>query len=183
MHRRTLLLASATLAAGCASTPDPEKAEARREDIDRQVASALAELFASTPQAQAFAEAAQGVLVFPQVFTAGLLVGGSFGHGALRKGGANVGYYSLTSGSVGLLAGAQTRTLFVFFMSPAAMDRFQQSSGWTFGGDASAVVLDAGAMARLDRRNAPEIVALARNQQGFMANFSLDGTRVRRLAI
>jgi len=183
MFRRTLLVASAALATGCATPPSPEQAEARREDIDRQVASAMAELFAGTPEAQAFAEAARGVLVFPQVFTAGLLVGGSHGHGALRKGGTNVGYYSLTSGSVGLLAGAQTRTLFVFFMTPAALDRFEQSSGWTFGGDASAVVLDAGAMARLDRRNSPEIVALVRNQQGFMANFSLDGTRVRRLNI
>jgi len=182
MQRRILLAAGAALAAGCSTTPDPAKAEARREDIDRQVDSAMAELLANTPGAREFVDAAQGVLVFPQVFTAGFLVGGSHGFGALRKGGTTAGYFSLAGGSVGLLAGAQTRTLFIFFLTPAALGRLQQSE-WTLGGNASAVVLDAGAIARLDRRNAPEIVALVRNQQGFMANLSLDGTRIRPLAI
>ena len=125
----------------------------------------------------------EAVLVFPEVFTAGLLVGGSHGHGALRKGNTTTGYYTLNSGSVGLLAGAATRTLYVFFMTQDALTRFQQSNGWTIGGDASVVMVDAGAMSRLDKGNAPAIFALVRNQQGFLANLSLDGTKISKLKI
>ena len=104
-------------------------------------------------------------------------------HRTLRKGNSTLGYYSLNSGSVGLLAGAQTRTLYVFFMTPQALQRFEQSDGWTIGGDASVAVVDAGAMARLDTGNSPTIIGLVRNQQGFMANLSLDGTKISRLKI
>jgi len=184
LPRRSMLIAGAALAAGgCASSTDPAQASAKRREIDTQVDSALGALFTGAPGARAVATAAEAVLVFPEVFTAGLLVGGSHGNGALRKGNTTLGYYSLNSGSVGLLAGAQTRTLYVFFMTPQALQRFEQSDGWTIGGDASVAVMDAGAMARLDKGNSPTIIGLVRNQQGFMANLSLDGTKVSRLKI
>ena len=184
LPRRSMLIAGAALAVGgCASSGDPAQASATRREIDTQVDSALGALFTGAPGARAVATAAEAVLVFPEVFTAGLLVGGSHGNGALRKGNSTLGYYSLNSGSVGLLAGAQTRTLYVFFMTPQALQRFEQSDGWTIGGDASVAVVDAGAMARLDKGNSPTIIGLVRNQQGFMANLSLDGTKISRLKI
>ncbi|MBC5783834.1 hypothetical protein H8N03_12835 [Ramlibacter sp. USB13] len=182
--RRLLLLAgAATAVAGCATKPDAAQAAARRSDIDRQVDAALADLYANAPGARAVAANAQAMLVFPEVFTAGFLVGGSHGYGALRRGNTSTGYYSLNSGSVGLLAGAQTRTMFIFFMTQDALNRFLQSDGWTVGGDASVVLVDAGGMARLDKGNSPAILGLVRNQQGFMANVSLDGTKIGRLQI
>lgn len=183
IHRRLMLLAGAALAAGCTSTNDPAQASAKRREIDTKVDSALGDLFVNARNAREFYNAAAGVLVFPDVLTAGLVVGGSHGHGALRKGNEGKGYFTLNSGSVGLLAGAQTRTLYVFFMTQAALDRFLASDGWTMGGDASAVVMDAGAMARLDKGTSPSIIALVRNQQGFMGNLSLDGTKISRLKL
>lgn len=183
MLRRTMLLAAAGLATACSSPPDAAQASAKRREIDVAVDSALGDLFTNVNGARAIANEAQGILVFPEVFTAGLLVGGSHGHGALRKGTQTLGYYALNSGSVGLLAGAQTRTLYVIFVTPEAMNRFLNSDGWTVGGDASVVVVEAGAMARLDKGNRPAIIALARNQQGFMASFSLDGTKISKLRI
>lgn len=183
MLRRTILLAGAGLAAGCAAPPDAAQASAKRREIDVAVDSALGDLFTNVDGARVIANEAQGILVFPEVFTAGLLVGGSHGHGALRKGTQTLGYYALNSGSVGLLAGAQTRTLYVIFVTPEAMNRFLNSDGWTMGGDASVVVVEAGAMSRLDKGNRPSIIALARNQQGFMASFSLDGTKISKLKI
>lgn len=182
-RRNILVAAGAAFVAACASTPDAGKAAATRREIDTQVDSALGDLFTNAPGSREVFNTAQGVLVFPQVFTAGFIVGGSHGHGAMRKGNTTLGYYSLNSGSVGLLAGAQTRTLYIFFMTPAAMAKFQQSDGWTAGGDASVVVMDAGAMARLDQGNRPEVLGLVRNQEGFMANLSLDGTKISRLAV
>jgi lipid-binding SYLF domain-containing protein len=183
MLRRTMLLAGAGLVAGCASSTDPAQASARRREIDVAVDSALGDLFTNVQGARAVVAESQGILVFPEVFTAGLLVGGSHGHGALLKGTQTLGYYALNSGSVGLLAGAQTRTLYVIFVTPEAMNRFLASDGWTMGGDASVVVVDAGAMSRLDKGNRPSIIGLARNQQGFMASFSLDGTKISKLKI
>lgn len=188
MLRRTILLAGAGVAgaglvAGCSSTPDAAQASAKRREIDTAVDSALGDLYTNVAGARAIVGESQGILVFPEVFTAGLLVGGSHGHGALRKGTQTMGYYALNSGSVGLLAGAQTRTLYVIFVTPEAMNRFLASDGFTMGGDASVVVMDAGAMSRLDKGNRPAIIGLARNQQGIMANFSLDGTKISKLRI
>ena len=179
-----LIAGAAALAAGCASsTPDPGKESTERRKIDVQVDSALGELFTNAPGARELANKSASILVFPEVFTAGLLVGGSHGHGALRKGTTTTtGYYALNVGSVGLLAGAATRTLYIFFMTQEALNRFQQSEGWTIGGDASVVVLDSGAMSRLGR-DAPAIFGLVRNQQGFLANLSLDGTKISKLKI
>ena len=183
IQRRHIMLAGAALVAGCSSVSDPAKASAERREIDTRVDSALGDLYTNASGTRELASASHGILVFPQVVTVGLLVGGSHGNGALRQGNNTVGYYSLNSGSVGLLAGAQERTLFVFFMTQDALDRFLQSDGWTIGGDASAVVVDAGAMARFDKANTPPVVGLVRNQQGLMANLSLDGTKITPLAI
>ena len=114
----------------------PDHSSATRREIDTKVDSALGDLFTNAPGSRRLFDSAQGVLIFPEVLTAGFIVGGSHGNGALRKGNATLGYYSLNSGSVGLLAGAQSRTLYMFFMTPAALARFQQSDGWTAGGDA-----------------------------------------------
>jgi lipid-binding SYLF domain-containing protein len=183
VQRRLVLLAGTALVAACSTTPDAAQASAKRREIDVQVDGALGQLFTNAPGARQMASNSEGFLVFPEVFTAGLLVGGSHGTGALRKGANSLGYYSVSSGSVGLLAGAQTRTLFVFFMTPAGLARFQQSDGWTIGGDASVAVMDAGAMGRLDKGAGPAIIGLVRNQQGLMANLSLDGTKISRLQI
>jgi len=179
--RRLVLLAGAALAAGCASVSDPGKDAAKRKEIDASVDDSLKDLFASAPDAHKVADRAQAVLVFPKVITAGLFVGGSYGDGSLRKGGSTVGYYSVAGGSVGLLAGAQSRTMFLFFMTPKALGDFEGSSGWTVGGNASAVVVDAGAMARMDMSKTPDVIAMVRDQQGLMASLSLDGTKITKL--
>ena len=183
IQRRPLLLAGAALVAGCSSTSDPAKASATRREIDMQVDLALGDLYTGVPGSRAVSDSAQALLVFPEVLTAGFVVGGSHGHGALRKGATTLAYYTLNSGSVGLLAGAQKRTLYLFFMTEDALNRFSRSDGWTAGGDASIVVLDAGAMARFDKGRSPAILGAVRSQQGLMASFSMDGTKISRLVV
>src|SRR4030095_5689908 len=116
MDRRNLLLLSgAALFAACSSTPPTaEEAASKRREIDSGVTSALADL-STNASARQMAGMAKGILVFPKVVTAGLGIGGSYGQGALRKGAATAGYYSISSGSVGLLAGAQNKTMYVLF--------------------------------------------------------------------
>jgi lipid-binding SYLF domain-containing protein len=180
MRRRYLLVAATSLLAACSSNPlaDPS---AKRREIDASVDNALAELF-QTAGARELADKAQGILVIPKVVSAGFVVGGSYGEGALRKGRLTSGYYSVGSGSVGLLAGAQSKAIYVLFMTQDALQKFEASSGWTVGADASVVVLEAGAEARVDTKTAQApIIGFVRNQQGLMANVSFDGTRFNRL--
>jgi lipid-binding SYLF domain-containing protein len=61
--------------------------------IDRDVDSALQKLYAQTPAAKELSKIAKGILVFPSIIKGGLIVGGQYGEGALRKGGKTVGYY------------------------------------------------------------------------------------------
>ncbi len=76
-------------------------------EIDRDVDSAIEKLFAASPAAKELSKVSKGILVFPSVIKAGLIIGGQYGKGALRVGGKTVGYYSTAAASYGLQAGAQ----------------------------------------------------------------------------
>jgi lipid-binding SYLF domain-containing protein len=175
------LTAAALVRAGCASTTvDPA---AKRREIDGKVDNALAELQRSA-SVKELVDRAAGVLVVPDVVTAGFIVGGSYGQGALRKKGQTAGYYSLGAGSAGLLAGAQSKSVFMLFMTEEALRKFEQSNGWTVGGDASVALVNVGADGRVDTQTArSEVIGLVRNQSGFMANLSLEGTKFNRLQL
>ena len=184
-RRQLLLIAGAALAAGCSSTPTgPADAGAKRREIDAGVDNALADLYANAKGARQLASTAKGVLVFPKVVSAGFIVGGSYGQGALRKGTTTAGYYSVGAGSVGLLAGAQSKAMYLLFMTQEALSKFEASDGWTVGADASVVVLDAGAEVRGDTQTAQApVIGYVRGQSGFMANLSIDGTKFNKLKL
>ena len=67
------------------------------------------------------------------------------GKGALRVHGANAGYYSVGSVSVGFQAGAQSKAVIILFMTHDALEKFRNSSGWTAGADASVAIMKVGA--------------------------------------
>ena len=77
--------------------------------IDRESAEALIEFKEEVNGADIFLDQAAGYLVFPRVLKAGLGVGGETGEGSLVIGGKTVDYFRITSGSIGLQAGAQAR--------------------------------------------------------------------------
>ncbi|HEY6512254.1 MAG TPA: YSC84-related protein [Burkholderiaceae bacterium] len=186
MKRRNLLLACGTGWIAACSTPGEGTADpaAKRRAIDTEVDVALADLYAAHPGSRDLASKAQGILVFPKVISAGFVVGGSYGQGALRKGGATAGYYSVGAGSVGLLAGAQTKAMVLLFMTQEALQKFEASNGWTAGADASVAMMDEGAAARVDTRTATApIVGFVRSTAGLMANLSLDGTKFNKLQL
>ena len=125
---------------------------------------------------------ARGVLVFPSVLEAGFIVGASRGQGALRVGGKTKSYHATTSGSFGLQAGAQSTAVFLLFMTDDALKRFQNSSGWTVGADASVTLLSVGASAQVTTATAQQpVIGYVLSNRGLMAGITLDGTRITRL--
>lgn len=185
MDKRSFLACGllAVLATACSSTSTSSgDAAAKRSSIDASVDSAMSRLHAQVPGSRELAAKAKGVLVFPSVVSAGLGVGGSYGQGALRVGGRSVGYYSTTAASVGLLAGADSKAVFLLFMTQDALDKFRASNGWTAGADASVTMMKTGASAAIDTQTAQQpVVGFALSNAGLMANLSLDGTKVSKL--
>ena len=91
-------------------------------------------------------------------------------------------YYSTTSGSIGLQAGADSRAIFILFMTDAALDKFRHSNGWTAGADANVSMIKSGASAGVDTTTAnQEVVGYALTNAGLMANLTVDGTKINRL--
>ena len=186
MNRRDLLLvAGASLAAGCTTTSgDTADPAAKRRAINAGVHSALTKLYGQVPESRELARKARGILVFPDVVSAGFVVGGTYGEGALRKGDATAAYYSVGAASVGLLAGAQSKAMYLLFMTQDALQKFEASEGWTAGADASVAVANVGADAHVDSKTAQApIVGFVLTNAGLMANLSIDGTKFTRLKL
>jgi lipid-binding SYLF domain-containing protein len=122
------------------------------------------------------------LLVFPRVLAGGLVVGAEYGKGALMVQGANAGYYSIGSLSVGMQAGAQSKAVVILFMNQAALTRFRNSKGWSAGADASVALVKVGANGAVDTTTAANPVqAFVLTNAGLMANLNLEGTKISRL--
>lgn len=189
MDKRTFLAAGASLAAlsvlstACTTTGgasgDPD---ARRRTINADVDNAVSRLYREAAGSQELVARSAGMLVFPSVVSGGFIVAGSHGQGALRKAGKTAGYYSISAASVGLTAGGQSRALFILFMTPEALKRFEASSGWTAGVDANVTMISLGANARVNTQDVrQDVVGFALSNAGLMADLSVNGTRVNRL--
>jgi lipid-binding SYLF domain-containing protein len=194
MQRRTFLQKSATvltlpglMLAGCTANRNAgnEKAAGaadQRRSIDADVDGTIQRLYSTVSGSRELVAKSRGVLVFPSVIQAGFVVGVEHGKGALRVGGTSVGYYSTTSGSLGLQAGAQSKALIFLFLTQDALDKFRESDGWSAGADASVALVRMGANGLIDTTTAVKPVqAIVLTNAGLMANASLQGAKVSRL--
>lgn len=125
---------------------------------------------------------AAGALVFPSVFKAGFGIGGEYGEGALVINGKIVDYYNTAAASIGFQLGVQKKTIILLFMDKKELKKFQYSSGWKVGADASVAVIAVGADGSIDtaKTNKP-IVAFVFDQKGLMYNLSLEGAKITKI--
>jgi lipid-binding SYLF domain-containing protein len=151
-------------------------------EIDAGVKAARAQCVAQIQGCKAAAEKAQGMLVFPEITKAAIGVGGSYGEGALLVGDKTAGYYSTASASVGLQLGAQKYAQIIMFMTPEALDKFRNSSGWEAGANAQVTMIDQGKAADISSvmANNP-VLAFVFGQQGLMGDLSIQGTKITKL--
>ncbi len=150
--------------------------------IDASVADTLQQFTAANPQNAVLLRKAVGVLVFPHITKAGVGIGGEHGDGALLKGGATAGYYSLTSGSVGATLGAGQRSEVLLFMTPEALAKFESSKGYSLGVDAQVAVVSKGAGGGYDTETTRKpILGFVFDEKGLLGDISLSGSKIKRI--
>jgi len=161
--------------------PSPAKAGTAAE-IDGEVQKALSDLYAKSETAKDFGAVAKGILVFPDVYKAGFLVGAAFGDGALLKNGKTAGYYRTVEASYGLQAGIQSFGYALFFLQDSALEYLDKSEGWEIGVGQSLVVVDKGFGGSMTTTTAKDdIYAFFFDQKGLMAGLGLKGSKITRI--
>ncbi len=147
--------------------------------VDSKVTAALESLYKQVPEAKDLAKTSKGILVFPEVLKAGLIVGAQGGNGALRADGKTKGYYQTASLSAGLQAGAQKFGYAMFFQTDEALAFLDRSGGWEIGTGPNITVVDRGAAASLTTTTTrDEIYVFFFDQKGLMAGIGLEGSRI-----
>ncbi len=148
-------------------------------EIEAKADAALEKLYAASSLAKELSGIAKGILVFPEVVKAGVLVGGQYGVGALREGGKTAGYYKTIAVSYGLQAGVQSFGYALVFMTQDALDYLKKSDGWEIGTGPTVVVADKGFSGSLSTTTAKEdIYAFFFDQKGLMAGLGLQGSKI-----
>ncbi|MFN4354788.1 YSC84-related protein [Parvibaculum sp.] len=183
MNRRTLYLVGIfAITALVAAAMFNRANAATTEDLERDAAQALELLYKNDPVALQVSKRAKAVLVFPNVVKAGLIFGGAYGEGVLKKGSKVDGYFNSFTGSWGLQAGAQSYSYAVFLMTDEAMEYLDSSRGWEIGVGPTVVVMDEGAAKNLSTSTMKDAAyAFIFNQQGLMAGISIEGTKITRI--
>lgn len=171
--RAILICVAASLGmAGVAAAADAKA-------IEQQARAALQSLYAGSPGAKALGEKSKGMVVFPNVVKAGLVVGGQSGDGVLLVGDKVAGVYNTSAVSVGAQAGAQTFGYGLFFMTDKALQDFRNSKNFQIGVGPSVVFLDAGAAKDLNTLTAKaDVYGITFDQKGLMAGMGLQGSKI-----
>ncbi len=156
---------------------------ASRQEIDAKATEALQRFYQHSSAGQELASRAAGVLIFPEVYKAGVGIGGEYGEGVLRVSGATVDYYSTAAASIGFQLGAQIKSQIILFMTAGALERFRRSEGWEAGVDGSVAIADMGVGGTIDSNTLQSpIIGFIFSNKGLMYNLTLEGTKFTRMA-
>ncbi len=171
----TILLVGAL--AACATQTESEKG-VERSTLVQQARASLTELYGLRQVAKTLSTDAQGVLVFPSIVSASLVVGGQTGDGVLFVDNQPVAYYDVSGLSFGFQAGGQAYSQVLMFMTPEALAKFRDGAGFEVGVDGGVTVVDADLATRLNTNNLQnDIVAFIFSGSGLAGGVALDGTK------
>lgn len=153
-----------------------------KDEIDAKVQEAVRDFYKHTSAGKRLAQKASGMLVFPEVFKAGIGIGGEYGEGALLIKGKTAGYYSTAAASIGFQLGAQVKSQVILFMNAKALKHFRSSEGWKAGVDGSVALATLGAGGELSTETAKQpIIGFIFSNKGLMYNLTFEGSKITRL--
>lgn len=179
----TIIVAIVVLLGACSYTGRPTISNDTQTELVRQARASLEDLYKVTPEAKELRGQAKGILVFPDVLKAGLMVGGSGGNGVLFSPNGHVmGYYNVASVSFGLQAGAQTFGEAMFMMTSEALSYLDRSDGWSIGAGPSVVLVDSGMAKDFSSTTLrADVYAFVYGQAGLMAGIGIQGQKITKL--
>lgn len=147
--------------------------------LELDAKASLQTLYAGSPGAKALGEKSKGMVVFPKVIKAGLVVGGQSGDGVLMVGNQAVAAYNTSAVSVGAQAGAQSFGYGLFFMTDKALADFRNSKNFQIGVGPSVVFIDEGAAKDINTLTAKsDVYGVIFDQKGLMAGVGLQGSKI-----
>lgn len=152
---------------------------ASKAEIDASVSTAMMQFNSVNPAHRELERKAVGILVFPRVTKGGVGIAGEYGEGVLRVNHQTVGYYSVSSASVGLTLGLAKHSEVIMFMTQEALDKFTNSKGWSIGADTGVALVKVGAGGAYDTETLKKpIIGFVFGEKGLIADVSLEGTKV-----
>ena len=150
--------------------------------IDARVDSTLSQMYADYPGTRDLAAKSVGMLVMPLITEAGLGLGGAYGRGALRIGGATVDYYSVAKASGGLQIGAQQYAHVLFFMTESSLSTFRRSPGYAAGANIEYAIPERGeTLAAETTTSLAPVIAVIFGQSGLRVGATLEGVKYTRI--
>jgi lipid-binding SYLF domain-containing protein len=153
-----------------------------KAELDVGVHETLKAFDALNPQNRQLRHSAAGTLVFPRVTKGGAGIAGEYGEGALRIDGKTVGYYSVSSASIGLTLGAAKRSEVIVFTTQESLNQFTASKGWSVGADTGVAMIHGGGGANYDTDTLKKpVVGFVFGEKGLIGDLSLDGSKINKI--
>jgi lipid-binding SYLF domain-containing protein len=184
MMKRRFVLAGITAACmAFGAMVDNHAVAASAQELNAEADAALARLQQSEPVTADMLANAKGILIFPEIIKAGLLVGAAAGEGVMRVGGKADGYYRSTAVSYGLQAGVAKFGYVMFLMDDESVDYVRNTSGWEVGVGPNITVADKGIAKKLSTTTVNSgIYVFFIDQKGFFAGAGIEGTKISRIS-
>lgn len=181
MKAVTIRLSALFLALGLFSIPITADAASKTE-INAKVKATMTTFYSQVKSGKELANKAVAILVFPDVFKAGIGIGGEYGEGAMLEGGKTTGYYSTAAASIGFQLGAQVKSQVIMFMTRQALKDFKSSEGWKAGVDGSVALVTIGAGGDIDSNTVKDpIIGFIFSNKGLMYNLTFEGAKITKL--
>ena len=176
------IIALAGALAACGSNPSddaettPEEQGQMTEDatLDDKALAALQQCEQVEPTC---AQDGESYLVFPDVTSVALGIGGEGGEGALIRNGQVVDYYNMGEASIGLQAGVSAASYVFKMPNQEALAEFEDDGEWSIGAESSLVIANADANAAAETAGGQTVLYVF-NAEGLMADVSVDAMRI-----
>lgn len=178
-HTLNKFLFAAVVALAFTGFSNQAAAAPTKEDLAKDSAMALEQLYKSNPVAEKIGKQAKAILIFPKIVKAGFIFGGAYGEGVLMSGSKVDGYYNSVTASWGWQIGAQSYGYVVFLMNKKAVNYLKKSDGWSIGVGPSVVAVNEGIAKDLSTTTLKDdAYAFIFDQSGLMASLSIEGTKI-----
>jgi lipid-binding SYLF domain-containing protein len=162
---------TSALVVGCSTAP---KTSAERTELKDEAQITLKRFKSQDSTLDGVLSRSTGYAVFPTIGKGGLIAGAAYGRGTVYEGGKQIGYADMSQGSVGAQIGGESYSELIVFQTPEALYKFKNNN-FTFGANATAVALKAGAAAGTEFKDG--VAIFLETKGGLMADASLAGQK------